>query len=135
MSLGLLPLCWLCPAPTLSPCSLGIVLPRASPTNGAACLCCYSPACSVLTMTLCVDWNRSLVHWPEKNRLGSQNGPMRSPDSMLKHRRSWLLGRALPIPRPDHRSLLLGAASLSAATNSSLGSLARQRSSWGTHIR
>lgn len=32
----------------------------------------HSPVCSVLTMTLCADWKRSLLHWPVKDRWQSQ---------------------------------------------------------------
>ena len=68
-SLGFLPSHWIHLLPR-SPDSLQLSSPGALPTELAPFVWGYSPVCSVLTMTLCVDWNRSLLHWPVKDRLG-----------------------------------------------------------------
>lgn len=87
--------------------------PPPAPVQGFAyqvgSLCYYSPVCSVLTMTLCVDWNRSLLHWPVKGRVGKSERARREPK--LKQGRSRLLGRASASPTawsPDHLCLLMG---------------------------
>lgn len=47
--------------------SPGLGLANAAPSASP-----HAPVCSVLTMTLCVDWKRSLLHWPVKDRWKSQ---------------------------------------------------------------
>lgn len=54
--------------------------PWALPPKLAPFVCCYSPVCSVLTMTLCADWNRSLPHWPVKDRWGKSEPAHMAPE-------------------------------------------------------
>lgn len=107
-SLGSLPKYWLLPAPTL-PCTHSPLSPPQGFAYQVGSLCYYSPVCSVLTMTLCVDWNRSLLHWPVKGRLGKSEWDRGEPK--LKQGQSRLLGRASANPTAwwlDHLCLLMG---------------------------
>lgn len=73
--------------PTPCPCSPvlpPLFLPGALPGQvGSASR--HSPACSVLTMTLCADWKRSLLPWPVKDGRKSQKAQTESkPDTLMR---------------------------------------------------